>query len=95
MAREIPIRPAQKLVPHPEETDRDKEGLAAAENTPHGLAHDENPETLRQSDSVDQKPSTPSPDMIKLGAGASLAEHSKDAKAPKGGRAKPAYKKSP
>lgn len=39
------------------------------------------------------KQATPSPDNEKLGAGPAMAEHSKDAKAPKGGRKPAAYVK--
>ena len=49
---------ARKLPRHPEEVDRDKVGLEAAENRRSGLTRpvDETLEKTRQSDAVDQRP---------------------------------------
>lgn len=50
-------------------------------------------EKTRQSDGQNPPGATPSPDMEKLGAGSAIAEHSKDAKAPKAGRQPGGYVK--
>lgn len=49
---------ARKFEAHPEEVDRDRVGLGAAENRPSQLMRDvdETVDKTRQSDAVDQKP---------------------------------------
>lgn len=49
---------ARKFEAHPEEVDRDRVGLEAAENRPSRLMQDvaETMEKTRQSDAVDQRP---------------------------------------
>lgn len=84
---------ARELQSAPAETDRDREGIEAAENKPpadgQGLSQDidETNAKTRQSEGIGQPPATPSSTTRKFaGAGPALAEHSKDAKASRGGR---------
>jgi hypothetical protein len=88
---------ARELQSAPNEADRDCKGIEAAENKPtaEGLdLSDETNDKTRQSDGTGQPPETPSPETRKFaGAGPALAEHSKDAKAPRGGRQPGAYVK--
>jgi hypothetical protein len=81
-ARKYPASKAQ-----PAETDTHA-GMPTA--NPFGLTQPENEtsEKTRQSEGVNQRGrATPSPSTEKAaGAGPAIAEHSKDAKAPKGGR---------
>ncbi len=91
---------ARELRSAPSETDRDREGIEAAENERpadgQGLSQNinETNDKTRQSEGTGQPPATPSPETRKFaGAGPALAEHSKDAKAPKGGRQPGAYVK--
>jgi hypothetical protein len=78
----------------PSETDTHA-GMPTA--NPFGLtqADDETSEKTRQSEGVNQpRQATPAPATEKFaGAGPAMAEHSKDAKAPKGGRKQGAYVK--
>ena len=72
---------------------------AATNKRPDGMGLskpvDETNEKTRQSDGRDPQPATPSPSTEKVsGAGPAIAEHSKDAKAPKGGRLPGAYVKN-
>ena len=77
---------ARKLEARPDEVDRDKENLEAAGNRSHGLAQDQNPDVLRQSNGVRQSggtlPRASSTDTVAMGAGAALARHSRDAVRP-------------
>lgn len=70
---------------------------AALDVHPHGIGNseplDDVDEKTRHSDGQNPEGATPSPDMEKLGAGSAIAEHSKDAKAPKAGRQPGAYVK--
>ena len=76
---------------HRDISDRGREAIEAAENKPANV--DETNDTKRQSEGTRQ-PATPSPDSRKFaGAGPAVAERSKDAKAPKGGRQPGAYVK--
>jgi hypothetical protein len=88
-ARKYPASEAQ-----PAETDTHA-GMPTA--NPFGLTQpeDETNEKTRQSEGVNQsRQATPSPSSEKVaGAGPAMAEHSKDAKAPKGGRRPGAYVK--
>ncbi|RWC26367.1 MAG: hypothetical protein EOS27_25395 [Mesorhizobium sp.] len=84
---------ARKLQSGPNEADRDRESIEAAENKPpadgQGLSQHIDDKT-RQSEGR----ATPSPETRKFaGAGPALAEHSKDAKAPRRGRQPGAYVK--
>ncbi|MDQ2633448.1 MAG: hypothetical protein M3Y43_11145 [Pseudomonadota bacterium] len=91
---------ARKLQSAPLETDRDREGIEAAENKPpadgQGLSQniDETNEKTRQSEGTGQPPAISSSGTRKsAGAGPALAEHSKDAKAPRDGRQSGTYVK--
>ena len=91
---------ARELQSAPAETDRDREGIEAAENKPpadrQGLSQnmDETNDKTRQSEGTGRPPATPSPGTRKFaGAGPALAEHSKDAEAPRGGRQSGGYVK--
>ncbi len=81
---------ARKLQSAPDETDRDREGVDAAENKQPagglGLSQDinETNDKTRQSEGTRHRPANPNPDTDRL-AGAGPAEHSKDAKVPKDG----------
>ena len=94
--RETGARKGQK----PEAADRDRSHAGAAKNKPpneaQGLSQDVD-ETLDQthpSDGARKSRPTPSRETQKFaGAGPAIAEHSKDAKAPKGGRQPGAYVK--
>ena len=90
---------ARKYPAVPEEYNRDEATDAALPDKPepYGLteAPDDSPEKTRHSDGrrAERKP-TPSPSTEKVsGAGPAVAEHSKDAKAPKAGRLPGAYVK--
>jgi hypothetical protein len=71
---------------------------AASNTPPDGIGNsepvDDVDEKTRHSDGHNRKLSTPSPSTEKVsGAGPAIAEHSKDAKAPKAGRQPGAYVK--
>ena len=83
-----------------EAADRDRSHAGAAKNKPpkeaQGLSHDvdETRDKTHPSKRVRKSRPTPSPETRKFaGAGPAIAEHSKDAKAPKAGRQPGAYVK--
>lgn len=81
-----------------EESETSQDAALPKRPSPYGLTErlDETNEKTRHSDGVNpSRRPTPSPAPEKVsGAGPAMAEHSKDAKAPRAGRQSGAYKKS-
>lgn len=82
----------------PDQSDQSSQDAAKNKKPTHGVGLteplDESKESARHPEGQPtSRQATPSPDSEKLGAGPAIAEHSKDAKAPKDGRKPSAYAK--
>lgn len=88
---------ARKFAPaQGEAKDTDQNAALPEPDQPYGLTEsvDDTQQKTRQSDGTNPSRATPSPATQKVvGSGPAIAEHSKDAKAPKGGRQPGAYVK--